>query len=113
MPGLFIPGILCVHMAAVMLGVIGTFNFLKAEIWLRRILPAFASGVTTVAVPVHVSFSTLRINVFAVFHIEPAVIVPGIIGAVFAGASVVPCQFQMQFLHFLKIFWRKKGQRSC
>ena len=91
MPGLFIPGILCVHMVGVMLGVISPFNFLKAEIRLRRILPAFASGVTTVTVPVHILLCPFGVNVLAILHIEPAVIVPGIIGAVFAGASVMPC----------------------
>ena len=47
---------------------------------------------------------SLGINVSTVLHIKPAVIVPGIIGAMLTGASVVPCQFQFPFLQSLLIF---------
>src|SRR5699024_7760850 len=103
-PGFLVSGILGIYMVGVMLVVIHPLNFFKAEIRLFRVLPKFWGSETTVAVPVHIFLSSLGINVFAVFHIKPAVIVPGIIGAMLAGASVVPCQFQIPSLQSLLIF---------
>ena len=90
-PGFLVPGILGIHMVGIMLVVIHPLNFFKAEIRLFRVLPKFRGSEATVAVPVHIFLGSLGINVFAVFHIKPTVIVPGIIGAMLAGASVVPC----------------------
>ena len=90
-PGFLVPGILGIHMVGIMLVVIHPLNFFKAEIRLFRIFPKFRGSESTVAVPVHIFLGSLGINVFTVFHIKPAVIVPGIIGAMLAGASVVPC----------------------
>ncbi|EDM99753.1 hypothetical protein BACCAP_02489 [Pseudoflavonifractor capillosus ATCC 29799] len=99
-----VPGVLGIHMVGIMLVVIHPLNFFKAEIRLFRVLPKFRGSEATVAVPVHIFLGSLGINVFAVFHIKPTVIVPGIIGAMLAGASVVPCQFQIPSLQSLLIF---------
>ena len=95
-----------------MLVVIHSLNFFKAEIRLFRVLPKFRGSEATVAVPVHISLDPLGINVFAVLHIEPAVIVAGIIGAMLAGASVMPCQFQFPSLQSLLIFPNGEQRRS-
>ncbi|KXA69906.1 hypothetical protein HMPREF3201_00559 [Megasphaera sp. MJR8396C] len=51
---------------------------------------------------------------FAVLHIEPAVIVAGIIGAMLAGAPIVSCQFQTDFLLPAKMFWgRGRGGEAA
>ena len=91
-------------MVGVMLVVIHPLNFFKAEIRLFRFLSKFRGSDATVAVPVHIFLGSLGINVFAVLHIKPAVIVPGIIGTMLAGASVMPCQFQFPSLQSLLIF---------
>ena len=43
-PGFLIPGVLGLHMAAVMLIVVHPLNFLKAEIRLLRVLPELMGG---------------------------------------------------------------------
>ena len=68
------------------------------EIRLLRVLPKLMGGKAPVAVPVDIFPCPFCVNVFAVLHIEPAVIVAGIIGAMLAGASIVSCQFQKDFL---------------
>src|SRR5699024_2777651 len=103
-PGFLVPGVLGIHMVGVMLVVIHPLNFFKAEIWLFRVLSKFRSSEATVAVPVHIFLGSLGINVFAIFHIKPTVIVPGVIGSMLAGSSVVPCQFQFSSLQSLLIF---------
>ena len=55
-------------------------------------------GKTPVAVPVDILSGPVSVNVFAVLHIEPAVIVTGIVSAMLAGAPIVSCQFQTDFL---------------
>src|SRR5699024_782187 len=99
-----VPGILGIHMVGVMLVVVHPLDFFEAKIRLFRFLPKFRGSEAPVAVPVHIFLGSLGINVFAVLDIKPAVIVPGIIGAMLAGASVVPCQFQFPSLQSLLIF---------
>ena len=56
------------------------------------------------AVPVDVALGSFRVDVLTVGKVETAVIVPGVIGAVGSGSSVVSCQFQIDiplFLYFL------------
>src|SRR5699024_10367967 len=72
--------------------------FLKAEIRLLRVLPELMGGKAPVAVPVDILPCPFCVNVFAVLHIEPAVIVAGIIGAMLAGAPIVSCQLQAESL---------------
>ena len=110
-PGFLIPGVLGLHMAAVMLVVVHPLDFLKAEIRLLRVLPELVCGEAPVAIPVDVLSGPLGVNVFAVLHIEPAVIVAGIIGAMLAGASIVSCQFQTDFLLPAKMF-RGRGRAA-
>ena len=93
-----IAGVLGLHMAAVMLVVEHPLNFLKAEIRLFRVLPELMGGKASVAVPVDILSGPVSVNVFAVLHIEPAVIVTGIVSAMLAGAPIVSCQFQTDFL---------------
>ena len=107
-----VPGILGIHMVGIMLVVIHPLDFLKAEIRLFRVLPKFGGSESTVAVPVHIFLGSLGINVFAVLHIKPTVIVPGIIGAMLARASVMPCQFQFPSLQSLLIFPNGEQRRS-
>ena len=64
---------------------------------------------TMIAVPVDILPCPFCVNVFAVLHIEPAVIVAGIIGAMLAGASIVSCQFQTDFLLPAKML-RSRGR---
>jgi hypothetical protein len=112
MAGFLIPGILSVHMVRIMLVIIHPLDFLKAEIRLLRVLPELMGGKAPVAVPVNVLSGSFCVNVFAVFHIEPAVIVPGIIGSMLAGAPVVSCQFQTVSLLPVKMFRGGEGRRS-
>ena len=112
--GFLIPGVLGLHMAAVMLVVVHPLDFLKAEIRLLRVLPELMGGKASVAVPVDILPCPFCVNVFAVLHIEPAVIVAGIIGAMLAGAPIVSCQFQTDFLLPAKMFWgRGRGGEAA
>src|SRR5699024_2640048 len=97
-PGFLIPGVLRLHMVRIMLVVVHPLDFFKAEIRLLRVLPELVCREAPVAIPVDVLSGPLGVNVFAVLHIEPAVIVAGIVGAMLAGAPVVSCQFQTIFL---------------
>ena len=90
-PGFLVPGILGIHMVGIMLIVIHSLNFLKAEIRLLRVFPKVVGGKAPVTVPVHIFSGTLRINMFAIFHIEQTVIVPGIVSAMLARSPIVPC----------------------
>ena len=109
--GFLIPGVLGLHMAAVMLVIVHPLDFLKAEIRLLRVLPKLMGGKAPVAVPVDILPCPFCVNVFAVLHIEPAVIVAGIVGAMLAGAPVVSCQFQTIFLLPAKMF-RGRGRAA-
>ena len=108
-PGFLIPGVLGLHMAAVMLVVVHPLDFLKAEIRLLRVFPELVCRKAPVAVPVDILPCPFCVNVFAVLHIEPAVIVAGIIGAMLAGASIVSCQFQTDFLLPAKMLRGREG----
>ena len=108
-PGFLIPGVLGLHMAAVMLVIIHPLDFFKAEIRLLRVLPKLMGGKAPVAVPVDILPCPFGVNVSAVLHIEPAVIVAGIVGAMLAGAPIVSCQFQTDFLLPAKIL-RGRGR---
>ena len=107
-----IAGVLGLHMAAVMLVVEHPLNFLKAEIRLLRVLPELMGGKTPVAVPVDILSGPVSVNVFAVLHIEPAVIVTGIVSAMLAGAPIMSCQFQTVFLLPAKMLRGRGGRRS-
>ena len=97
-PGFLIAGVLRLHMVRIMLIVVHPLDFLKAEIRLLRVFPELVCREAPVAVPVDILSGPLGVNVFAVLHIEPAVIVAGIVSAMLAGASIVSCQFQTDFL---------------
>ena len=90
-PGFLVPGILGIHMIGIMLIVIHPLNFLKTEIRLLRAFPKVVGCKAPVTVPVHILSGTLSVNVFAVFHIEPTVIVPGIVSAMLPRSSIVSC----------------------
>ena len=113
-PGFLIPGVLRLHMVRIMLVVVHPLDFFKAEIRLLRVLPELVCREAPVAIPVDVLSGPLGVNVFAVLHIEPAVIVAGIVGAMLAGAPVVSCQFQTIFLLPAKMFrGRGKGGEAA
>ncbi|EFE13676.1 hypothetical protein CLOM621_06007 [Clostridium sp. M62/1] len=98
-------------MVRIMLVVIHPLDFLKAEIRLLRVLPELMCREAPIAVPVDILSGPLCVNVFAVLHIEPAVIVAGIVGAMLAGAPVVSCQFQTISLLPAKMF-RGRGRAA-
>lgn len=100
-------------MVGIMLVVIHPFNFFKAEIRLLRVFPKVVGGKTPVTVPVHILSGTLSVNVFAVFYIEPTVIVPGIVSAMLPRASIVSCQFQTFFLLPAKMFRAGEGGKAA
>ena len=110
-PGFLIPGVLRLHMVRIILVVVHPLDFLKAEIRLLRVLPEVMCGKAPVAVPVDILSGPLCVNVFAVLHIKPAVIVAGIVGAMLAGAPVVSCQFQTISLLPAKMF-RGRGRAA-
>ena len=69
-----------------------------------RVLWVESRTETVEAVPIDVALGSFRVDVLTVGKVETAVIVPGVIGAVGSGSSVVSCQFQMDiplFLYFL------------
>ena len=70
--------------------VIHPFNILERKIFVGVFFLVFRCGNSTEAIPVNVLPCPLSINVFAVFYIEPPVIVLGIIGAVFTGTTIMP-----------------------
>ena len=90
-PGFLVPGVLSIDMVGIMLVVIHPFNFFKAEIRLLRVFPKVVGGKAPVTVPVHILSGTLSVNVFAIFYIEPTVIVPGIVSAMLPRSSIVSC----------------------
>ena len=113
-PGFLIPGVLRLHMVRIMLVVVHPLDFLKAEIRLLRVLPELVCREAPIAVPVDILPCPFCVNVFAVLHIKPAVIVAGIIGAMLAGAPIVSCQFQTDFLLPAKMFWgRGRGGEAA
>ena len=69
-----------------------------------RVLWVESRTETVEAVPIDVALGSFRFDVLTVGKVETAVIVPGVIGAVGSGSSVVSCQFQIDiplFLYFL------------
>ena len=90
-PGFLVPGVLSIDMVGIMLVVIHPFNFLKAEIRLLWVFPKVVGGKAPVTVPVHILSGTLSVNVFAIFYIEPTVIVPVIASAMLPRSSIVSC----------------------
>ena len=97
-----------------MLVIVHPLDFLKAEIRLLRVLPKLMGGKAPVAVPVDILPCPFGVNVSAVLHIEPAVIVAWIVSAMLAGAPIVSCQFQTDFLLPAKMFWgRGRGGEAA
>ena len=69
-----------------------------------RVLWVESRTETVEAIPIDVALGSFRVDVLTVGKVETAVIVPGVIGAVGSGSSVVSCQFQIDiplFLYFL------------
>ncbi len=111
MPRLLISCVLGVNEIAVMFQIVGVFNLLKTEIGRFVLLSGLHGGHAPVAVPINVLHNPRCVNVFAVLHIEAAVIVPWVVGPVFAGTPVVPCQFQSVFLPFRSKLFCKKAAK--
>jgi len=55
-------------------------------------------GVAAITIPEYILLSALGVNVAAVFKVEAAVIMLGIVYAFLPDASVVPGEFQCRFL---------------
>ena len=60
------------------------------------------------AVPIDVALGSVRVDVLTVGKVETAVIVPGVIGAVGSGSSVVSCQFQIDIPPFQQLGVEKR-----
>ena len=71
--------------------IVGMFDLLKTEIRRVAVRPCLHGGHPTITVPIDVLHDPFSGDMFTVFYIEAAVIVPWIIGPVFAEASIVPC----------------------
>ena len=65
-----------------------------------RVLWVKSRTETVKAVPVDIALGSFRVDVLTVGKVETAVIVPGVIGAVGSGSSVVSCQFQIDIPPF-------------
>ena len=58
---------------------------------------------TVEAVPVDVALGSFRVDVLTVGKVEAAVLVLGVIGAVFSGSSIVSCQLQINISPFQRL----------
>ena len=86
---------------------IGIAALVKLSFYLRegrcqivRVLRIESRTEAVEAVPVDVALGSFRVDVLTVGKVETAVIVPGVIGAVGSGSSVVSCQFQIDIPPF-------------
>ena len=70
-----------------------------------RVLWGDSGAKSVEAVPVDVALGSFRVDVLTVGKVETAVIVPGVIGAVGSGSSVVSCQFQIDIPPFHQLAW--------
>ena len=91
---LLIPGILGENEWRVLLGIKPLLDLRKADVRLAGIGAVLRCGEASIAVPVDVFQGALGVNVLAVGEVEAAVVVLGVVGAVFAGAAVVSGEFQ-------------------
>ena len=112
-PRLLISGILSVNEITVMLQIVGVFDLLKTEIRRVAVLSGLHGGHAPIAVPIDVLHDPRRVDVFAVLHIEAAVIVPWVVGSVFAGTPVVSCQLHVVFPPLLQSSFSKKGGEAA
>ena len=55
------------------------------------------------AVPVDVALGSFRVDVFTVGKVETAVVVLGVVSAVFSGSSIVSCQLQINIPPFQRL----------
>ena len=65
------------------------------------------------AVPIDVALGSFRVDVLTVGKAETAVIVPGVIGAVGSGSSVVSCQFQIDIPPFQQLGVEKRSSGAA
>lgn len=93
---LCVPGILTFCEAVIMMIVVTSLHILECVGQLIFIFFVCERPVAVVAIPIDILSCPFSVDVFAVFQIELAVIVFGIIGAVFSGAPIVSCQFHQQ-----------------
>lgn len=110
-PRLLISCVLGVNEIAIMFQIVGVLDLLKTEIRRFALPSGLHGGHAPVAVPIDVLHDPLSGDVFTVLHIEAAVIVPRVVGPVFAGTPVVPCQFQSVFLLFTPNCFPKKAAK--
>ena len=108
---MLVPGVLRINIVAVIFQIVGVFNLFKTEIRHVTARSGLHGGHAPVAVPIDVLHDPFSGDMFTVFYVEASVIVPWIICPVFAGASVVPCQFQSVFSFLSKLFHKKR--RLC
>lgn len=91
---LFVPGVLGENEWRVLLGIEPLLDLRKADVRLAGIGAVLRCGEASIVVPVDVFQGALGVNVLAVGEVEAAVVVLGVVGAVFAGAAVVSGEFQ-------------------
>ena len=92
MPALCISLILCIGVIGIKSAIVELLDFLKGGSQLDFIAVLFRPLLDTIAaIPIDVESRPFLVNVFAVAHIEAAVIVLRIIDTVFPGSPIVLC----------------------
>ena len=76
--------------------------------------PYFCRRKSGVAVPIDILICSVRIDMLAVFNVKSAVIMLGIVSAIFPSSAVMPCQFHsIVFSPFVQFSIRRKLPVPC
>ena len=71
--------------------------------------PYFCRRKSSVAVPINILICPVRIYMLTVFNVKSAVIMLGIVNAIFSSSAVMPCQFHsIVFSPFVQFSIRRK-----
>ena len=76
-----------------MFKVVKLFNLFKRVIIFFVMLPYLCRRKSGVAVPINILICLVRIYMLTVFNVKSAVIMLGIVNAIFSSSAVMPCQF--------------------
>ena len=88
---LIVSGVLRFDISTVFCGVEQFLHFLESVGKLALLLLLGKGAVAIEAVPIDIVLGSFFVNVFAVTHIESAVIVLRVVSAILAGATIVSC----------------------
>ena len=112
MPDLGVAPVLTFHKSRVVGFVELPFHIREGRCQIVRVLRIESRTEAVEAVPVDVALGSFRVDVLAVGKVETAVIVLGVIGAVFSGSSIVSCQLQINIPPFQR-FGGVGAQQLC